>query len=786
MRQLELYKYNPGQSSPEEREATFTAREDVLRLILKDLRAGLKSPTQQHFLLIGPRGIGKTMLLLMTSDAVKKDKRLRRGYLPLMTAEEEYSISSLRDLFEKILELLVEAEPGEALEAAAEQIKAETDDTQAAEHAIATIREFSKKDGRRLLLLIDNIDLILGNQISDDAQLGRLRDILQNESFLVLIAAAPTYFKEVSGYERPFYQFFHPIDLVDLKPAQMNTLMRKRAEWDKNDVILKGFDELKWRLDAVRHLTGGNPRLTLMLYQIYTQNELPEVRAALQMLLDDLTPYYKARLESLAIQQRKVMDVFARLGRPATPTELAAETRLPVNQINSVLKRLAEAGFVSVAPQKRRKTTYYMVSERIFRIWHQMRFSTAGRRRLEFLVEFIRIWYSPRQWRHETDRLLGEYRKTAEEGRLAEAGRFVEHLGYMAAGAQEAEWAYAVEDETVAACIESGDYDRAEQVLDERIREQTRARNKKRLGQNWFLKAWVSNKQDRREDEIAALEKAVEFDPKHDRALNAWGVALSNLALSKGGQERERLFTQVCAKYEAASRVKSDDHEVLHSWGDALATLALGQAGEERERLFTQACAKYEAALKLEPNDHGALNNWGLALSSLALAKADKEREHLLVTAVEKIEQALQCAVEQNAEKDMTFYSAHAAFVALLRCGLAVAADNLGFAREQFQAALDRFEQAAEEHRSEELTSFLEQMAREEDAGILAEFFETMRERGMEDELGVLTPYVRAVEYWRTDKDKEQVLDRLNPEVRELVEAILQGGKPGSPGESPQ
>ncbi len=54
---------------------------------------------------------------------------------------------------------------------------------------------------KKILLLIDNIDLILGDQMADNAELGRLRDLLMNEAFLVLVAAAPTYFKEVSGYD---------------------------------------------------------------------------------------------------------------------------------------------------------------------------------------------------------------------------------------------------------------------------------------------------------------------------------------------------------------------------------------------------------------------------------------------------------------------------------------------------------------------------------------------------------------------------------------------------------
>ncbi len=120
MPQLELYRYNPGQCSPEEIEATFVAREDILESIVKDLRSGANVPTNQHFLIIGPRGIGKTNLLLMLKRRVLTDDALRGSYLPVETAEEEYSITSLRDFVAKILALLSEIDPEPEHEAAFE------------------------------------------------------------------------------------------------------------------------------------------------------------------------------------------------------------------------------------------------------------------------------------------------------------------------------------------------------------------------------------------------------------------------------------------------------------------------------------------------------------------------------------------------------------------------------------------------------------------------------------------------------------------------------------------
>ena len=49
----------------------------------------------------------------------------------------------------------------------------------------------------------------------------------------------------------------------------------------------------------LHYFTGGNPRLALMLYRIVANSEFLEVRRGLEKLLDEVTPYYKAKIEIL-------------------------------------------------------------------------------------------------------------------------------------------------------------------------------------------------------------------------------------------------------------------------------------------------------------------------------------------------------------------------------------------------------------------------------------------------------------------------------------------------------
>ncbi|MGD2092776.1 MAG: ATP-binding protein [Candidatus Aminicenantes bacterium] len=389
------YKYNPSQISPQELEATFVGREYLMEEILSKLNQQAQAKSNQNYLIIGPRGIGKTNTLLILKNRIIFNKTLSRGYLPLNFAEEEYSVITLRDFFVKILEVLKQDWLQDDCLTAFNEISRENSDEKAVEKAISFLKTFSHKNSYKLLLFIDNFELIFSDQIRQQSAVKRLRDVLMNDNFMLIIGAAPTYFEEVMNYKQPLYNFFKIYSLEEFDFTLMQELLFKQASCDNNNKLVERLKTYQPKLKALYHLTGGNPRMILMLYQALAFSELPGVKTVLNSLLDDLTPYFKNKLESIrSPQQRKIVDTLALLDRAASPTELARAARLPVNQVSSLIKRLQNEGYIRLAPQKRRKTTYYILSERLFRIWHQMRYQSSHHQNMPFLIEFISIWYS--------------------------------------------------------------------------------------------------------------------------------------------------------------------------------------------------------------------------------------------------------------------------------------------------------------------------------------------------------------------------------------------------------
>jgi len=264
--------------------------------------------------------------------------------------------------------------------------------------------------------------------------------------------------------------------------------------------------------------------------------------------------------------------------------------------------------------------------------------------------------------------------------------------------------------------------------------------------------------------------------PDASDALYNWGMVLAELAEGTSGVARVDLLQQAMEKYRAALALRPDMHDALHNWGSALTLLSLERQGAEQQALLRDAVEKYRAAGELAPQDYQPLRNWAFTLALLAGDKTGPEASELRGAAGEKASEAIRRAAGRGDREGVVYCSALLAQISLTQCASAIGDDDYGSAREAFARALDAVGKAEKDLVWHSMGAFWSSVAGDTCARICQEFLDMMRARGMEGELAVLEPYVRAVEYWQKGRDAE-VLDRLNPEVREIVEEIIRRGE---------
>ncbi|MCI0490029.1 MAG: AAA family ATPase [Blastocatellia bacterium] len=425
--------YNPDSMPEHEIKATFVAREWIIDELISTIKRQPDGAGVQHLLIIAPRGMGKTTVLLMVKFAIK-DRGLAKRWQAVKFPEESYGIYDLADFWMEVLALIAADTDDEDLLRRAEQLKAENPDSEdLQEAALALIKDWRRENKKRLLLLVDNLDIIL-EQINDERDNARLRDVLMNDGTMMMIGCAVSFFHEARAYDQPLYNFFKTYDLSGLRFEQMQGLLRKRAELDRRENFEEKLKANAARLRTLEYFTGGNPRLVLMLYRVITQSDISDVRQGLEKLLDEVTPYFKAKVESLPPQQRKILDHIARVSGKTneglTPTEIAGAARLTANQVSAQLKRLSEMGYVRAA-NLRGRSSYYTLSEPLYAIWHQMRSGRNARERMQWLINFLKAWYDAEEMGAEINRLEARFHNFLSLGRMVEARDALEHRRYL-------------------------------------------------------------------------------------------------------------------------------------------------------------------------------------------------------------------------------------------------------------------------------------------------------------------------------------------------------------------
>jgi DNA polymerase III delta prime subunit/DNA-binding transcriptional ArsR family regulator len=402
--------YDPWEIPPEERQARFVGRQALLDRILSSIAEQQTHKTIQHYLLQGPRGIGKTTLLLTLRDRIREDPAFADHWFCVQLREEEYFVRTLRDLLDLVLEALGEDVGLPEAAELARRMRQERNAGRSQAMAVDGLRDLASRHGKRILLLIDNFDRVFpstptGRRKSgaSDNEFRSFRKLLSTQSFLMVVGATVRVFEEIAAYDQAFFNFFCPVEIPNLTEDEICELLRRCAEIEHNKGFLARFDAMRDKVRAITYMTGGNPRLVLMLYDVFRNRELLPVVQALRETVGGLTPLLKHVLDDMPRQQSKTLDALARLRGAASPHEIAKLARLPLNVVTVQLGRLKEGRFVVVEGEGKGRPATYKVSDPMFHTWYQMRYLRPAGRRIELFVEFIRAWFSVEERRQFLD-----------------------------------------------------------------------------------------------------------------------------------------------------------------------------------------------------------------------------------------------------------------------------------------------------------------------------------------------------------------------------------------------
>ncbi len=381
--------YNPAQLSDDELEASFIARHDTLDQLLQLLREQDDFSPCQHVLLVGPRGMGKTTLGLRFLYAISDTPALCEKWQPVAFHEESHGICDVSDFWIAALHHLARTtEDAQWSENADALLEDETNPARLAAYARAALTDYCQSSGKRLILFVENIDTVL-EQFGDEREVHALRASLMERSEIMLVGSANTVFGGIRSHGEPFYEFFRLFILQGLTTEETFDVLKQYADSAGEKDVSTLLDLEQGRLETIRRLTGGNPRLLALTCDMLLDSPLGESFEVLERLIDEQTPYFKARIEELPIQARKVFHCLANAWTPMLAREIAQVSKLGSSHASAQLKQLVSKGYVNESKDQKGKKIRYEVSDRFYNIYFLLRFSRGGRERLRRLVGFM-------------------------------------------------------------------------------------------------------------------------------------------------------------------------------------------------------------------------------------------------------------------------------------------------------------------------------------------------------------------------------------------------------------
>ena len=381
-----IRKFNPGtfQSDGEVIEQ-FVVRRQELEILLEVLRGNIDSASSQHVLVVSPRGRGKTMLLARVAAEVNTNDELSECFLPVRFMEESHEIFNLADFWLDTLFYLAR-ESAKLDPVIAEELgKTHADlterwhDEALADRAHAAVLEGADRLGKKLVLMVENMQALCTNVDNDFGW--KLRGALQSEPEIMLIATATSRFEGLDDAGQPFFELFRIVNLEPLSTEECRRL------WQ----VVSGDAVSRREIRPLEILTGGSPRLLVIIAEFAQHRSLRQLMEELVTLIDDHTEYFRGHLEVLAKGERRVYLAVIDLWRPSSTGEIAARARMDVRNVSALLGRLATRGAIIV--EGRDKKRLYSAAERLYSIYYKLRRERDEAAVVANLIHFMTVFY---------------------------------------------------------------------------------------------------------------------------------------------------------------------------------------------------------------------------------------------------------------------------------------------------------------------------------------------------------------------------------------------------------
>lgn len=577
-----MYLFNAKIEDPEKLEKMLVGRAPIVNTLVDAQFQHSKGGMPPQFLVVGPRGSGKTHMLRIIYDRLSRNAEFMAVHEIAYMVEDETGIASYFDLLQRIFEALKRWSNDEQKKRfIVEQVEnlKEIHPKDWSKSAEDILLRFL--DGKSLLILIENFDSILKgiDRKNTVQELAKLRDFIQQHNQLSFIATSQSLINSLSDNQNPLYGFFNIIQLKRLTLDESFEYVKKVALSENNDELVQFLEthDGKGHLEAIHQFTKGNHRLLLVFFDFLKAEFRSNLSDVFLKSIDELKPYYDSFIRNLAPQQQKIVQYLCLQRNPQKGTEIGRNCFLDKNTVSKQLSELQLLGYVSAVNEKGRDK-YYEINEPLLRMCIEINEDRNGI--IKLFVNFLGQLYTAEQLKEKY--LHFNYLERFQSEPIRKLYQSEAKIYEMVRSLYLPSWTLNEEEEKrLNMCCEP---EEAKKII-ESIAHQEQSSD--------FSPDFVQNliKNQEWEKLISIFQKYLEFNPSHKEILFSLGLLYSYIG------SYEKSIDSLLQYIE----LKNDNENAWYS-------LATSYSGVKQ---YDNAISAYLQSIEVNPNNERSWNDLG-------------------------------------------------------------------------------------------------------------------------------------------------------------------------------
>ena len=570
-----LKKFNPIDMSKEDVIALATGREKILATMLDEMKSYVNSQISQHYVLFGPRGIGKSFFIRLLNIHHDKSEEFAESIF-IQLPEETDNIRYVADLMDKISNKL---EGGYYIDTRPRWEMTDYMWSESKKRLTAALKKIEKEDKQHVFIGIENLQDFIPTL--DEVENGRMREFLSDFHKITLIGSSLRPDLD-NDYNKKLFQVFKKIDIEPWKADDYIEFYQKKASLSPNQKEQQSqLDISENKIKAIAAFTGGSPRLAVILSSLVLDQKIVETAVLLDNIIDDLTAYYQDLIKDIPPKSKALFDMLIRIGENVTQSELAKSFDPPLEQrtIARSFNWLLDNYYVVFKKQAKGNTKNYFVRDRLFVLYYQKRqvFADQLTSFVGIFVDFLTEYFSIVEWKEQIQAmdLSHPYSKSimlcysSSRGLELDVTSETKHIQSNILSDIESKYSKATQKTKSSLDIEGHE-----------------SKN------NDYINLGVGLKESGDIDRVIIhLKKAIKLNPNNAEAYNYLGIVLNQEGDLEGAKEQYEKAIELNPKYAGA----------LHNLGNTL----IGQGD------LVGARKQYEKAIEFNPALAIAYNNLG-------------------------------------------------------------------------------------------------------------------------------------------------------------------------------